>query len=85
MDLCNEFLAVCYLYHFSFPFRSVVRLAFAGSAILFPTTPAGVYYRMDDDDAAVYFKRQLGSRTRLVPHRVEAAGSGVDGLMQSST
>ena len=52
---------------------------------MFPTTLAGVYYRMDDDDAAVYFKRQLGSRTRLVPHRVEAAGSGVDGLMQSST
>ena len=52
---------------------------------MFPMTLDGVYYRMDDDDAAVYFKRQLGSRTRLVPHRVEAAGSGLDGLMQSST
>ena len=39
--------------------RSVVHLARAGSAIVFPMTLDGVYYRMDDDDATVYFKNQM--------------------------
>ena len=48
--------------------RSVVLLARVGSAFVFPMALDGVYYRMDDNDATVYFNNRM---------RISIAGSTI--------